>query len=114
VKLVWSTKIQKIFNRTKMSVDDKLVVVQNFINGHFEADATSYLDSYEPGSGQVWARIPDSDGQIVDRAVSAAKKAFKGWKSLSVSKRAEYLIKAANVLESRLEEFAVAESRDQV
>ena len=63
---------------------------------------------------RVWAKIPDSDEAAVDKAVKAAKKAFNGWKNLSVGKRADYLNKAADVLEKDLDKFAVAESRDQV
>ena len=63
---------------------------------------------------RIWAKIPDSDEAVVDKAVKAAKKAFKGWKNLSVGKRADYLSRAADVLETDLEKFAIAESRDQV
>merc|ERR1711963_776597 len=91
---------------------EKLVIVQNFIDGQFEA-SESYLDSFEPGNGRVWAKIPDSDETVVDKAVKAAKKAFNGWKNLSVGKRANYLKKAADVLEKDLDKFAIAESRDQ-
>ena len=102
---------------TKMSTDSmsnsQLVEVHNFIDGQFEA-SDSYLDSLEPANGRVWAKIPDSDEAVVDRAVKAAKKAFNGWKNLSVGKRAAFLNKAADLLEKDLENFAVAESRDQV
>ena len=30
-------------------------------------------------TGKVWAKIPDSDHVVVDRAVDAAKKAFLTW-----------------------------------
>ena len=50
---------------------------------------------------------------MIDRAVLAAKNAFPLWSSLSVPTRAEYLMKAAKKIEERLEEFAIAESRDQ-
>ena len=89
-----------------------MLVAENFINGQFQA-SKSYLDSYEPGNGQVWAQIPDSDPEDVNQAVQAAKTAFKSWKKLSVNQRAQYLIKAADLLESKLDEFAQAESRDQ-
>ena len=89
------------------------MIVQNFINGEFEP-CHSYLDSYEPSQGTVWAKIPDSSEDCVDRAVKAAKKAFLAWKSLSVHQRAEYLASAASLLEERLDQFAIAESRDQV
>ena len=99
-----------LINLKKMS----LVVVENFINGHFEP-SEKYIDSYEPGNGKVWAKIPDSDQITVDKAVQAAKAAFESsWKRLSVDKRAGYLMKAADILESKLDGFALAESRDQV
>ena len=89
-----------------------MLVAENFINGQFQA-SKGYLDSYEPGNGKVWAQIPDSDPEDVNQAVQAAKTAFKSWKKLSVNQRAQYLIKAADLLESKLDEFAQAESRDQ-
>ena len=49
----------------------------------------------------------------MDRAVLAAKNAFPAWSSLSVPSRADYLMKAAGKLEERLEEFAIAEAKDQ-
>ena len=52
-------------------------------------------------------------GDVVDRAVLAAKNAFPAWSSLSIPSRAEYLMKAATEIERRLEEFAVAEAKDQ-
>ena len=55
-----------------MSVE---VVVQNFINGRF-VEATEHMDSYDPSTGSVWAKIPNSGKLEVDRAVSAAKEAF--------------------------------------
>ena len=54
-----------------------------------------------------------SIGDVVDRAVLAAKNAFPAWSSLSIPSRAEYLMKAATEVERRLEEFAVAEAKDQ-
>lgn len=89
-----------------------LLHAENYVYGKFEG-APAYLDSFEPSTGKVWARIPDSNGDTVDRAVLAAKTAFPTWKALSTQKRAEYLINAANILQERMEEFAVAESRDQ-
>jgi len=85
---------------------------QNYIYGQFE-DTDTYIDSYEAATGNVWALIPNSNGDVIDRAVLSAKNAFPLWSSLSVPSRAEYLMKAADKIEQRLEEFAIAESRDQ-
>ena len=52
------------------------VVVQNFIDGQF-VEVKEFLDSYDPSTGEVWAQIPDSGKIEVDKAVSAAKKAYQ-------------------------------------
>jgi acyl-CoA reductase-like NAD-dependent aldehyde dehydrogenase len=53
------------------------IKVQNFINGKF-CETTNYLDSFDPSTGEVWAKIPDSTASNVEAAVSAAKDAFLG------------------------------------
>ena len=53
-----------------------MLTVHNFINGHFVAPE-QYLDSFDPSTGEVWARIPDSDEWDVEAAVEAAEKAFE-------------------------------------
>ena len=52
------------------------ITVHNFINGHF-VEPKHYLDSFDPSTGEVWARIPDSDESDVEMAVQAAEKAFE-------------------------------------
>ncbi|XP_040567612.1 2-aminomuconic semialdehyde dehydrogenase [Lepeophtheirus salmonis] len=89
-----------------------MIRVQNYIYGEFE-ETQSYLDSFNPATGKIWAQIPDSNADIVDRSVVAAKSASRNWAKLSYEKRAAYLIKAADLLESRLDEFAILESQDQ-
>ncbi len=91
---------------------DGLVYVENFVDGEFEA-ASSYVDSYEPATGKVWAKIPDSDAATVDRAASAASGALPAWAALSFAARARLLSKAADLLEARADEFARMESKDQ-
>ena len=58
-----------------------LVEVENFIGGQF-IGCESHLDSYDPSTGEVWARIPDSSSGDVDAAVKAAKNAFPKYASL--------------------------------
>ncbi|XP_066967947.1 2-aminomuconic semialdehyde dehydrogenase-like isoform X2 [Macrobrachium rosenbergii] len=91
---------------------DVEVVVDNFIAGTF-LPCKRTLDSFDPATGKIWAKIPDSSKLEVDAAVAAAKRAFPGWSKLSYQQRAKHLLKVADLLESRLEAFAVAESRDQ-
>lgn len=51
------------------------VVVSNFINGEF-VSTDKYIDSFDPSTGEVWAKIPDSGEKEVNEAVIAAKAAF--------------------------------------
>ena len=37
---------------------------QNYIYGQFE-DTDTYIDSYEPSTGNVWALIPNSNGETL-------------------------------------------------
>lgn len=50
--------------------------LENFIDGQF-IPCSSHLDSYNPATGEVFLKIPDSGKQEIDLAVEAAKKAFK-------------------------------------
>ena len=51
------------------------VVVDNFINGEF-CPSESYLDSYDPSTGNVWAKVAASTSKDIDKAVEAAQSAF--------------------------------------
>lgn len=50
--------------------------LKNFINGEFVA-CSRHLDSYNPATGKVHLKVPDSGQEEVDAAVKAAKQAFK-------------------------------------
>ncbi|KAK3087605.1 hypothetical protein FSP39_008279 [Pinctada imbricata] len=89
-----------------------LTLLQNFIDGEF-VECTTYIDSYDPSTGEVWAKIPDSGEPEVNAAVDAATKAFTVWSKTPVQERSRIMMKIAEILESRLDEFAKAESRDQ-
>ncbi|GIY18580.1 2-aminomuconic semialdehyde dehydrogenase [Caerostris darwini] len=89
-----------------------IIVIKNFINGQF-VEGKKYLDSFNPATGQLLARVPDSDANDVELAVAAAKNAFEEWSSKDPSERSKLLHRVADILESRLLEFAKAESKDQ-
>ena len=56
--------------------DDRVeVVVQNFIGGEFHG-GIDFLDSYDPSTGKVWAKVPSSGEREVEEAVTAAKAAY--------------------------------------
>ena len=50
-------------------------VLQNFIDGQFVPSAR-HIDSYNPATGEVHLKIPDSNKEDIEKAVDAANKAF--------------------------------------
>lgn len=85
----------------------------NYINGSLtEPSSGTYMNNVEPATGQVYARIPDSDASDVEGAVDAARKAFPAWSGMRTEDRSELILKLSTLLEQRLESFALAESRD--
>ncbi|XP_022708794.1 aldehyde dehydrogenase family 8 member A1-like [Varroa jacobsoni] len=89
-----------------------MFVVNNFIDGKFEP-TQEYLDNVDPATGQVYSKVASSTCKDVWTAVAVAQRAQPLWQRKTVSERAAVLRRVADLLEERLEEFAVAESRDQ-
>ena len=71
-----------------------------------------WLDVFEPATGRLLAECPAGDAADVDAAVAAARRAHPDWAGLPASGRARWLQRLADALESRAEDFALAESRD--
>jgi aldehyde dehydrogenase (NAD+) len=75
--------------------------VTNFINGAWNPPhTTNWFESRNPAHpGQVIGLFPESGPTDIDEAVSAANRAFKAWRSLGLVKRAEYLLRVAELME---------------
>ncbi len=87
--------------------------IKNYINGELTAPKSGdYLPNFCPIEGSVYCQIPDSDDQDVQKAVESAKSAFPLWKNLTNHQRASFLHKIANEIEKQLDDFALAETRD--
>lgn len=89
-----------------------MLMLENFINGKF-LPCKNHIDSYDPSTGKVYCKVPDSDQGEVDMAVKAACDAFESWSKTPPELRAKIMRKIADLIESKLDEFAEAESRDQ-
>lgn len=88
--------------------------IQNYINGKLVAPVSgSYLDNVNPAEGKVYSYIPDSDEHDVQQAVDAAQAAFPAWSTLDVQKRADVMMKIADLIDRDLHKLALAESIDQ-
>ncbi|KAI8847437.1 Aldehyde/histidinol dehydrogenase [Chytridium lagenaria] len=88
--------------------------LQNFIDGGFHAPKSgAYINSLNPARGTVYALVPDSTEPDIELAVAAASKAFESWSQTTRQERSAFMNKIADLIESRLDEFAEAESKDQ-
>lgn len=87
--------------------------VLNFIDGRLEeAAGGEWLDDVDPATGAVQARVASSDARDVDRAVTAAQRAFPGWSAKPAAERGRALRKIARLIERDLEKLAAAETAD--
>ena len=87
--------------------------ISNYINGEMVApEGGQYLDNYDPSTGQVYSRIPDSGEQDINNAIIAAKHAFPSWSTMPVEKRSSILLAISEKIKSRLADFSQAESQD--
>lgn len=87
--------------------------IKNYIGGQLvNPQSGNYIDNYDPSRGRVYAQIPDSEKSDIDSAVAAAEAAFPAWSGMSKSERSDIMIKAADLIEALMDEFAAAESLD--
>jgi aminomuconate-semialdehyde/2-hydroxymuconate-6-semialdehyde dehydrogenase len=85
----------------------------NLIDGQLQAPRNdAWLEVNEPATGTCFTECPDSTAEDVDAAVDAASRAAPGWAATSIEQRAALLQRLADLIESRLGEFAALESRD--
>jgi len=86
---------------------------KNVVNGELvDAVSGETYDVIDPTTGEVYATAPMSGAEDVERAYAAAATAFESWGSTTPSDRQKALLKIADALESRAEEFTAVESKD--
>ncbi|MCM3404789.1 CoA-acylating methylmalonate-semialdehyde dehydrogenase [Cytobacillus oceanisediminis] len=82
-------------------------VLKNFINGEWvDANTDKFELVPNPATGEELARTPISTREDVDKAVQAAKEAFKTWSKTPVPKRARVLFKYQQLLVDNWDELA--------
>jgi aminomuconate-semialdehyde/2-hydroxymuconate-6-semialdehyde dehydrogenase len=72
----------------------------------------AYLDNFDPSTGEVYSKVPDSDARDIELAVEAAERAFPAWAAMPSSERARILRRIAERIAAQLEPLARAESID--
>jgi NAD-dependent aldehyde dehydrogenases len=88
------THEERAMNEFKLLIDGKLV------------PGTASLDVIDPATEEVIAKAPRADRAQLDEAVAAAKAAFPGWAARPIRERGALLVKLADALEARRDEFA--------
>jgi malonate-semialdehyde dehydrogenase (acetylating)/methylmalonate-semialdehyde dehydrogenase len=81
--------------------------VQNYIGGEFvDGNGHEHLDVTNPATGDVISRVPLSGSAEVDRAVTAAKKAFPGWSQTPIKERVQVFYRYKALLEQHIDGLA--------
>jgi len=87
--------------------------LQNLVGGkRFDASDGRTLDVVDPSTGEVYATSPCSSAEDVDRACQVAADAFVSWRDSTPSERSRMLLRFADAIEERAEEFITAEGRN--
>ena len=63
-----------------------------------------------PATGELLVALPEASTEQVHKAVSAAHRAFDAWSETTPMERSRLLLKLADAIEARAEEFARLES----
>ncbi|KAJ5760501.1 hypothetical protein N7520_007657 [Penicillium odoratum] len=97
------------------SLPDNHIRLQNFIGNDFaqHSDPDNWIESFNPRTGNLLAKVPQSNASDVSRAVEAASQAFPSWSKTSRQERSDILLRIAAIIHEKKEVFAVWESLDQ-
>jgi acyl-CoA reductase-like NAD-dependent aldehyde dehydrogenase len=99
--------IDKKLNKAKLEqgfyniIDGKRVLVEKT------------LSVVNPATGLQLANVPDVDHTLLDQAVSAAQRAFPGWRALPISQRKVLLTSLLNRMNDHTEELSVLLTAEQ-
>jgi aldehyde dehydrogenase (NAD+) len=85
-----------------------------FINGEFVApEKGRYFDTINPASEEKLSRVAEAGDADVDKAVKAARGAYrKTWSRMKPAERGKYIFRIARIMQERAREFAAIESLD--
>ena len=85
-----------------------------FIGGEFvDSTGDTSFKTISPATEEVLADVTEATADDVDRAVKAARQAYRGvWGRMSGADRGKYLFRIARIMQERAREFAVLETLD--
>ena len=87
--------------------------LQNFVDGRYTDAADGRTDPLiDPATGEQFAEAPASTQPDIDAACAAARRAFPGWRDTTPSERSLALLRIADAIESKADEFVRLESEN--
>src|SRR5580704_2247790 len=87
--------------------------LQNFIGGQWtDLSYDKRADLIDPSTSEVFATAPISGPAEIDAAFTSAAEAFPGWRDSTPAERSLALLRIADALERRADEFVKAESQN--
>ena len=92
---------------------DVMPELRNLVDGSWvDAKDGRRSEVVDPSTGEAYASAPLSGPDDVDLACRAAAAAFVGWRDVTPSERSRMLLKLADAVEQRAEQFVEAEGRN--
>jgi betaine-aldehyde dehydrogenase len=87
---------------------------QLFIGGQWvDSDSGKTFNSPNPATGETFAEVAEADKADIDKAVTAARRAFEGkWSKMSARDRGRLLYKLAQLIEQHTPALAELETKD--
>ena len=90
-----------------------VTMLDNVIGGRLVPAASGEtMDVVDPSTERVFARVPKSGDEDVDRAVRAAERAFHTWRDSTPDERQHALLRLATAMEEQAEELVAVECQD--
>jgi betaine-aldehyde dehydrogenase len=87
--------------------------LQNFIGGQWtDLSFDNRADIIDPSTGEVFATAPVSGAADVDAAMTSAAEAFPAWRDATPAARSLALLRIADAIEARADEFVKAEAQN--
>jgi acyl-CoA reductase-like NAD-dependent aldehyde dehydrogenase len=83
-----------------------------FIDGKWVEGGGKRFETHCPADGRLLATCEEADRGDIDKAVSAAWRAFETWKDVSPQERQRMLLKIADLMEANAEKLAMVETLD--
>ena len=89
-----------------------MIIKHTYVGGTSRPSGLEPFDKVYPATGEVIAKIEPTSLEQLDEVVAEAAEAQKGWAALSGTERGRILLRAAKILQDRIEELSRVEVMD--